>query len=92
VTKRAVPGWRVLAWKPSTMMWTVRSWHPELDEAEDSAEALTHCGVRARLVPAPRWVVVPEPARPSPARTFRQAQSAQLSDRADARRYYKSPG
>lgn len=91
--KRAVRGWRVLGWDVTTMMWTVRHWTADHNEAADRAEALEHRGARARIVVAPRWVTVPTPPpAPTAAARFRQAQAAAMVDRFDALKRYKSPG
>ena len=91
--KRAVRGWRVLGWDATTMMWTVRHWTADRTEATDRAEALEHRGTRARIVVAPRWVVVPTPPpAPTAAARHRYEQAAAMAERFDALKRYKSPG
>ena len=91
--KQLQSGWWVLAWNPVTLMWTRRSWHRSTAEAVRQRDAFTKQGVRARLLHSPRLVVVPDPApAPTLAARFREQQAAQMSDRADAMKRYKSMG
>lgn len=91
--KELVNGWWVMAWNAETMMWTRRSWHPSIGKARQEARKHDTGKYRARLLYAPRFMVLPdqEPA-PTEAARFRQEQAAQMVDRADALRRYKAMG
>ena len=90
-----VPCWRVLAWNPVQLCWTVRSTHDDQAAAAEHAEALRHADSRARVRVAPGikrvLTVKPAPAS-SGTRAWREHQAAVMSDRFDALKRYKSPG
>jgi hypothetical protein len=88
------PVWRVLAWNPVQMCWTVRSTHDEQADAAAHAEALRHHDrrLRVRVVPAQQLVLEVRPAVNNPTRAWRLDQAGRMSDLADAVKRYKSPG
>lgn len=87
--------WRVLAWNPVQMSWTVRSEHTRRADADEHAEALRHRDSRARVrVAGGRSRMAPAIAPPvnNQTRAWRLDQAGAMSDRADAAKKYKSPG
>ena len=88
------PVWRVLAMDPVRMVWTVRSTHDDMDDAQEAAEALQHRDqrLRVRVKPGKMRMLEIKPAVVNSTTHFRQSVAARMSDLADARKYYKSPG
>jgi adenylate cyclase class IV len=85
--------YQVLAWDAVRLIWTVRSTHDELDDAQENAEALQRrTGMRVRVKPATRVVVTIKQEITNKTRQFREQASMEISDLADAKKYYKSPG
>lgn len=92
-SRRKVNGWWVMAWNPTTMMWTCRTWHEQVTAARLEALVQQHHGLRVRLSYAPRMVAVPDSdAPPTSAAAHRQRIAGEMSDRADAMKRYKSMG
>jgi predicted alpha/beta-fold hydrolase len=83
-----------MAMDPVRLVWTVRSSHDSKAEAKEHAEALQHRNpkLRVRIKPAMEPVLSIKPAVNNQTRTFREQVTAKMSDLADAKKYYKSPG
>jgi hypothetical protein len=84
----------VLGMDPVRRVWTVRSSHNALEEAQDAAEALQHKKptLRVRVVPGQTVMVQPDPPIVNQTRQFRQEQAGRMIELADAKKRYKSPG
>jgi hypothetical protein len=89
-----VPVWRVLARDAVRMVWTVRSTHDDLSDAQQAAEALQHHDprLRVRVKPATKSIVEIKPPVVNGTTHFRREVAYRMSDLADAKKYYKSPG
>ncbi len=85
---------RVLVWKPVSQIWVVKRTCDTQEEAEEYAEASQHHDqkLRVRIKPGKALILFPDPPVVNQTRQFRQQQAQQMSDLADAKRYYKSPG
>jgi len=87
--------WRVVAWNPVRFVWTVRSTHRVAGDAHEHAEALRWRQPRLRVKVIEATVrVLPGPKPPinNPTRKWRLAQAERMSELADAKKRYKSPG
>jgi hypothetical protein len=88
------PIWRVLAWNARRQLWTVRSTHDVQADAAETAEAMQHHDpkLRVRVKPATTTILEIKPAIVNDATNFRQHIAGKMSDLADAKKRYKSPG
>ena len=89
------PVWRVMAWNPTRLVWTVRSTHDNESDAAEHAEALWWSQPKLRVMVTKgtvRVTIFSNPPICNVSKQFREQQAAQMSDLADAKRYYKSPG
>jgi hypothetical protein len=90
-----VPVWRVLAWNPVQMAWTVRSSHDDVGDAAEEAEALRRKDKRLRVMVVGRRVMRGLAIKPpvnNATRAWRLDRAGRMSDLADAAKRYKSPG
>lgn len=89
-----MPSWRVMAWNPVQMSWTVRSTHDDEDDAAQHAEALQHQDRRLRVMVrcGVKRLLQIKPSVHNETQSWRHQQAARMSDRADANKRYKSPG
>jgi hypothetical protein len=83
---------KVLAYNPTRMVWTVREKAYAADMAAEIAESLQHKGLRVRVQPGTEKVLMVKPPINSEIRKWREEVSGQMSDLADAKKRYKSPG
>jgi hypothetical protein len=88
------PVYRVLGWDPVRFVWTVRSTHDDEVEAAEHAEAMQHRNPRLRVMitPATTKLLTVKPQVDSEFRNWRLKVAGQMSDLADAKKRYKSPG
>jgi hypothetical protein len=84
--------YRVMAWNAQQMMWLTTHIRDDRGDADDLAEALRHQGLRSRVIPATRRVLLITPPVNNGAKDFRLQQAGEMSDRADSQKRYKSPG
>lgn len=87
--------YRVMGWDAVRLVWTVRSTHSDESEAAEHAEALWWKNPRLRVMilkGTVRIVVFKDPPICNVSQQFREEQAMKMSDLADAKRYYKSPG
>lgn len=93
-TVETKPVFWVLAWNPSSMMWTVRDSYDHLADAEQAAEAMQHrdTTTRVRVMPGKITIIQSDPPIVNPTRVFRQEQAGRMIEIADANKRYKSPG
>ena len=86
--------WRVLAWNAKRQLWTIRSTHDEQDDAAQHAEAMQHHDprLRVRIKPSIATVLEIKPAIVNSSTHFRHTTAGQMSDLADSKKRYKSPG
>ena len=74
------------------MVWTLRHTVYDMDDAVLKASALRQQGYRVQVKPFYRKLLEVKPEVISETRTHREAISGQMSDLADAKKRYKSPG
>jgi hypothetical protein len=88
------PVYRVWGWDSKRLVWTLRSSHDDGIEAAEHAEALQHRNPRLRVMITPNTtkLLVVKPPINSEFRAWRQQIAGQMSDLADAKKKYKSPG
>lgn len=87
--------YRVMGWDAVRLIWTVRSIHYDESEAAEHAEALWWATPRLRVMVlkgTTRIVVFANPPMCNVSKQFREEQAMKMSDLADAKKYYKSPG
>lgn len=83
---------RVWAMDPARRVWTLRHTTVDLDDACHRATALRQAGLRVRVRPHLRKTLPVVPPVASPSAEFRHRVAGAMSDRADAKKRYKSPG
>ena len=83
---------RVLAMDKVRRVWTIRHTPDNIQDACIKAAALRQQGLRVRVIPYKRKLLKVKPAVASETRTFREQKSGEMSDLADAKKRYKSPG
>jgi hypothetical protein len=91
----STPIWRVMAWNPVQMAWTVRSTHTDPVLAAEHADALRHKDRRLRVLVVKagvKRVLQIKPPVHNETQRWRYQHAARMSDLADANKRYKSPG
>lgn len=83
---------RIWAMDPVRRVWTLRHTCIDMDEACQEAAAIRNSGLRVRVVPHVRKLLTVKPPINSETRHWRFNLAGQMSDLADAKKYYKSPG
>lgn len=90
---RKVKAWRVLACDKKRLVWTVRSTHDSEQDAWEYAEYLWYQGLKATVQPYLKSVLTIKPPPPyNVTQSHRELQAAIMSDLADEKKRYKSPG
>jgi hypothetical protein len=77
---------------PVRRVWTIRYTCLDMDEACREAAAIRNSGLRVRVVPHIKRLLTVKPEVNSETRTWRLRLAGQMSDLADAKKRYKSPG
>ena len=77
---------------PVRRVWTVRYTCTDIDEACREAAALRQSKLRVRVIPHVRKLLTVKPPINSEIRDWRVKLAGQMSDLADAKKKYKSPG
>jgi hypothetical protein len=83
---------RIWAMDPVRRVWTIRYTCFDIDEACREAAAIRNSGLRVRVLPHERKLLTIKPEVSSETRTWRLRLAGQMSDLADAKKRYKSPG